>query len=66
MTEYTPELTQETRDGKQALFIVSPDGFRWNVRDLKPSQCTEDVKRAIMNAFNLGMKAKAMLIKRAL
>lgn len=56
---YTPEFTKTNRDGKIALWVTFPDGSEYNFGDLDVSVVAK-AESAIMHAFELGFKARAM------
>jgi len=59
---HRPKITTNRRNNNIAIYVSMPGGDRFNVWDLAPEECSDDVLKAIKHAFELGvMTARKMV-----
>ena len=62
MKQYEPKFYTTEREGKIALWVVMPNGVKQNIWDISKKSWTEDVQKAVMSSFLLGMDATIKML----
>ena len=60
--KYEPKFKIINNHCRKSLWVIMPSKEEFRIWDLLTKECTYDVKKAIIHAFELGLKAHKMLI----